>query len=613
MSISEDALSVLSPAAREAFLHAQKLAQEGDDYALRAFAALKNYPVSIEEFITSPEYLGRDSVYPEVMQALVELNNPLVEGLEYRARLWTEFTEAVLTGGIGTGKSTIGIYSMAYQLYVLSCYVSPHSFFELDPTSEIVIIFQNRTERLAKAVDFDRFKELVDQSPYFKKQFPFDHKMKSELRFPNRIIVKPVSGSDTAAIGQNVISGIIDEVNFMETVERSQKSFDGRTYDQASSLYETIARRRASRFQKLGKLPGLLCLVSSRRYPGQFTDQREAERIRQIQKSGKTTIYLYDRKLWEVKPEGTYSGETFRVFLGSFSKKPRILADNEIDDTNDVLDVPIEHLPEFERDILNALRDIAGVSTFAIHPFFTNREAITACFTSRPSILSSLETDFAPSTLELLSDRIYQPGLIRFVHLDLSVTGDATGMAVGCVDHFVKVKRGQEEEILPHIHIDFTLRVVPPTDGEIPYHCIRELIYLLRDNGMNIWFVTADSFQSVDMLQTLQRKGFITGKRSMDKTTTPYEYMKSALYDGRVSTPNHPVLRNELISLEIDTKDQKIDHPPAGSKDLSDALAGVIYGLTTRREVWSQHNLTPCYIAPQLNYQRRNQPIRATG
>ena len=153
MLISEEALSILSPPAREAFLHAQKLAQEGDDYALRAFAALKHYPVSIEEFITSPEYLGRDSVYPEVMRALVELNNPAVEGLEYRARLWTQYTEAILTGASGTGKSTIAIYSMAYQLYVLSCFSSPHSLFGLDPTSEIVIVFQNKTERLAKAVE----------------------------------------------------------------------------------------------------------------------------------------------------------------------------------------------------------------------------------------------------------------------------------------------------------------------------------------------------------------------------------------------------------------------------------------------------------------------------
>lgn len=324
----------------------------------------------------------------------------------------------------------------------------------------------------------------------------------------------------------------------------------------------------------------------------QFTDQREAERSRQLSETGTTSIYLYDRKLWEVKPEGTYSGETFRVFVGNFSQQPRVLVDNDNENT-DVIDVPIEHKPEFDRDILNALRDIAGVSTQAIQPFFTNREAIAACFSDRKPLLSCLSTDFIQPPLELFSSRFYRPELIRFAHLDLSISQDATGIVVGCVDKFVKVQRGSEIEILPHIHIDLVLRVMPPADGEIPYHRIRELLYLLRDHGMNLRFVTADSFQSVDMVQTLGRAGFITGQRSMDRTPAPYEWLKSALYDKRLTIPEHNVLRDELLALEVDSKAGKIDHPPSGSKDLADALAGVVYGLSTRREVWSQHKVIP--------------------
>lgn len=110
--------------------------------------------------------------------------------------------------------------------------------------------------------------------------------------------------------------------------------------------------------------------------------------------------------------------------------------------------------------------------------------------------------------------------------------------------------------------------------------------------------ISADSFQSVDMLQTFRRAGFITG--SMDRTTAPYEYLKSALYDERVSIPDHPVLRRELIALEIDHKSGKVDHPPTGSKDFADALAGVVYGLTTRREVWPQHGVVPENAKPKL-------------
>jgi hypothetical protein len=80
------------------------------------------------------------------------------------------------------------------------------------------------------------------------------------VAFANNIKVKPGGGQDIAAIGQNVIGGIIDEVNFMAVVEDSKLMRDGSVYDQAAENYNSIARRRESRFMQQGMLPGLLCL-----------------------------------------------------------------------------------------------------------------------------------------------------------------------------------------------------------------------------------------------------------------------------------------------------------------------------------------------------------------
>jgi hypothetical protein len=49
----------------------------------------------------------------------------------------------------------------------------------------------------------------------------------------------------------------------MEVTEKSKKW----QYDQAKVLYEGLDRRRKSRFMIGGKLPGVLCLSSSKRYP----------------------------------------------------------------------------------------------------------------------------------------------------------------------------------------------------------------------------------------------------------------------------------------------------------------------------------------------------------
>jgi len=46
-----------------------------------------------------------------------------------------------------------------------------------------------------------------------------------------------------------------------------------------------------------------------------------------------------------------------------------------------------------------------------------------------------------------------------------------------------------------------------------------------------------------------------------------------------------------MTRLEQNERTGKIDHPPAGSKDLTDSMAGVVYGLTTRREIWAAHKV----------------------
>ena len=56
----------------------------------------------------------------------------------------------------------------------------------------------------------------------------------------------------------------------------------------------------------------------------------------------------------------------------------------------------------------------------------------------------------------------------------------------------------------------------------------------------------------------------------------------------------------ELLSLEFEDKAGRVDHPPSGSKDLADALAGVVYGLTMSRDVWSQYGVDPHELAPRL-------------
>lgn len=533
---------------------------------------LTHIPVDIEQFLFDTEFMGAEKfLYPPVAEVIMSVCRG-------------DYYEFVGTGGIGTAKTTIALYILAYQLYILSCFRDPHEVFGLDPASEIKIIFQSLAHHLAKEVDYARFHSMISRSPYFTKHFPFNPDLSSELRFPNRIVAKPISGLSTAAIGQNVFAGLIDEVNYMAVVDNDDPTSSDGIYDQAMSVYDSASRRRKTRFTYAGKLYGMLCLISSRRYPGEFTDQKEQE--------AKTDpgIYIYSRRVWEIKPDA-FGDERFYVFIGDDQRKPRLLDDDEEIDEKDkdlVIDVPTVFLNDFQKDLLEALREVAGIALYSAHPFFVNWDAVTACLGTSVSVFDAEEADFVTKKVSIIKDRFQDTHCPRFVHIDLSRKKDSTGFAVGYVEDFTEVAHYDYTETMPKIVIDGVLEIKPPPNGEILFWKIRRILYILRDMGVPIKWITFDTWQSDDSRQILHHKGFKTGVQSMDTDTIPYEYTKSAIYDGRLRMPEHKTLRRELGSVEYYPDQDKIDHPSGESKDCLDSVCGVVYGLTMRRVIWHQ-------------------------
>ncbi len=402
----------------------------------------------------------------------------------------------------------------------------------------------------------------------------------------------PVYNIETEKTHTYIANGIVTHnCNFMTITQKSKQSRDAGVYDQAWENYNSLSRRRKNRFSKLGKTPGVICLVSSKRYPGEFTDIKAEE--------AKTNpdIYIYDKRAWDIVPPGKYSGATFRLFIGDNARKPRILQEGELlgpDDAALIMNVPIEERHEFEKDLMGALRDVAGVTTMALEPFIIDIDKVRSCFDTYDSILSRESCDFSTTNIEIYPDKFKRLDQPRFVHIDLAMTGDSAGISCGYVAGFTNVVRNEEEgidEVLPIICMDFMLEVFPPKNEEIQFYKIRSLLYKLRELGLNIKWVSFDLFQAVDSIQMLSRKGYVTGVQSMDKTTVPYDITKVALMDGRVHAPMHEKCYMEIISLERDAKKNKIDHRPNFSKDCADSFAGVVYGLTMRREIWLKYGI----------------------
>ena len=582
---------------RAFILNLQKAIETNDSsFLLQKRGYCVEHIVDLEEFLESSEYMNQKGhIRPLVKNGL----DRLFKGEQY--------VEAVLSGSIGWGKNYLADMAIARMLYLLSVLHNPQLEYGLAPGSSIMFVMQSKSLTLAKKVVFEQFAARLRLSPYFQRFFQFDPKVKSELRFPKGIYVHPIGGSDTGAIGMNVWGGIIDEMNFMARTADSihVKHTIEEEYDQAEHLYTALIRRMTSRFMQKGKLPGKLLLVSSVNYPGDFTDRKIEE--------AKTnpTIFVMKHAIWDVLPKDMYSGEKFLLEVGNEVKSSVIVQSREeAHDSEDVIEVPIEYKSDFERDVEGALRDHAGLATGTKHPFIPYKELIQKAmddydilyehkqlFSMQEVVLSEFLDPNAPEwelliDLEYLQKHLLAKTTIHTVHIDVGVTNDACGVALGHISGYkllpaVKIfneRSGEFTEVrdarAPIYTVDGVLRILAPRGGEVDLEMVRDMILWLRGR-MFIKWATMDSYQSTMLIQGFRKGSIRSGVLSIDASLAPYTELKQAIKDERLLIPVHEVVGRELRELERDPKKGKIDHPQggSGSKDCSDACAGVVYML----------------------------------
>lgn len=548
-------------------------------------------PVSMEEFVMNPYYLGNtcDNLYPRLLE-------------DMRALFDGDYREAVFTGAIGWGKTFSASIGVCYLLYLLSCMRDPHRSFGIAANSNISIVCLSVNEVLATKVAYENIATKIEASPYFQQHFPFE-KTKKELRFPKKVWVAARASNDGSVLGLNVIGGLLDETNFMPT--RGKKS-DPRfnLEDRAETLYNAMQRRMKSRFGRKGRLPGLLFVVSSKQTSDDFT----AKRIEEAK--GDPTIFVRDYALWDVKPEAYYSGKWFHVVVGDDSSPSRILKEDEdpdlvrvtLSDGCVLIKVPDDFKQDFEQNLEGAIRDLAGVATVAISPYIQRRDKIQEAIDTNRSHPVSVESwdpsqpmqlywsklvgpNTQPGIPDVLERPLLNPSAPRHIHIDPSLRGDSTGFAMGHVAGFTEVVRRDDEgnrfpERAPVIVVDLALRIVPPIGGEIILGDVRRLVYQLSKRGFMITSVSLDSWNSADAIQKLNQRGFNAIQLSVDRTMAPYDLLKTSLYEGRIHFYEYRPLIKELQELEHDRVKRKVDHPQKGSKDVSDAVAGIVYTLT---------------------------------
>lgn len=383
-----------------------------------------------------------------------------------------------------------------------------------------------------------------------------------------------------------------DEVNWGITsdTEKLKKKY--------KQLISQIDARMKSRFLRGTYLPTLNIIASSKNNEQSFLE----EYIKSKRENESTTTLIVDEAQWVVDSRKD-SPIKFPVAIGNKFlanellplDTPQTMLDEYRARGYSILMVPIGYLENFQDNIDGALMDIAGIATASSTKYISGirwNEIKTEGY-ENPFSKEVIEVGTAKDDTAQYSDFFdisKIPYEVRrkpmFIHLDMSIKGDKTGIAgVTCMGKRPTVE-GNDSSKDMFFRLTFHIAIEAPKGYEISFEKNRTFIRWLKSQGFNIKGVSMDTFQSATIQQQLKADGFNVKTISVDrldpetKQCLPYAYFKATIYDRRIEVyKNCPELTNEIIDLEKEA-DGHINHPENGTKgekDRADAVCGATY------------------------------------
>lgn len=500
---------------------------------------------------------------------------------------------------IVTHNTTAMAIVLLYLVYRLTCLRSPHNYYGLTKGSSIVIGLYSVSLDQAMDTSFGKLMNWIDEIPYFREKCPRVKRISARIRFADSPVEVIAGSREIHTIGKDLFAVGIDEANFMTA--KNGDVDEGVAY----AIYTGVRNRLKSRFiTSTGEPAGMAIIASSKRTKASFVEEHVKASGPEIA-AGRVVVFSYNQ--WEVRPRALYVKPKFHVEIGDRIRPSRILKPGESPRVGaETIEVPGEYRTEFEQDIDKSLRELAGIATESLLPLLHDKEAVSRCETathvhpfSRESFSISTADDigidafFLPQAMFRIVRSRYvmrvNPQCARFIHCDIGITGDALGLCMAHISGFRTVRRIRSdgtwyEDKAPIFTVDFMVQIKPPMGAEIDLAKVRAFIISLRDYGVPIWRVSFDGFQSTDSKQILRKLGFDAVCYSVDRTDEAYLSLRQALVENRLVLYPHPVFQREIVELERDLDNCKVDHPAKspstgqpGSKDVSDAVAGAVF------------------------------------
>ena len=519
-------------------------------------------PVSVEEFVTSKEFLGLPPL-SEYQYQMINASTQIYKketlinlyGEESGNKRWKQTcNEVILQLGKGSGKDYSSTIACAYIVYLLLCLKDPATYYGKPPGDSIDILNIAINSEQAKNVFFKGFTTRIERSPWFQGKY---NSKASSIEFDKSITVHSGHSQRESWEGYNVIVVVLDEISGFE-LESTSGHEQAKT---ASAIYKMYRGSVASRFPDFGKL----ILLSFPRFKNDYIQQRYNEVVAQKEVIIRSHTFKVDPDLPDEIEENKFTIEWEEDHIQAYIV-PKIFALKrptwEINPTRTIEDFTVD----FYTDPIDALSRFACMPPDAVDAFFRSREKVEQAF-NNPNLAVSTEGRFA-QWFKPDDEKQY------FVHVDLAQKHDHCAVAMAHVDGWVSMKiAGTMTDAAPRVIVDAVRYWTPTASKTVDFTDVKDYIISLKERGFNLRMVTFDRWNSHDLMQQLKAYGINTELLSVAKKH--YEDMSLLVTEERLNGPAIKLLVEELLQLRI-VRD-KVDHPRKGSKDLADAVCGAVY------------------------------------
>jgi len=369
-----------------------------------------------------------------------------------------------------------------------------------------------------------------------------------------------ICGNDDAlsVIGSDILQAYVSEIAFF--------------IEKAGATEEEIFRLYSDTVQRIYNTVGYANLAFT--YLDTSANNSESKIENYILKTLKNEkdVLFKQRSQWEVKelvdknfPIWRDTKETFKICSGNGQYPAKIIEDkSELKDypKDLIIDIPIDALKSFKRNLNKSIKDIAGIPTNGDNKFISNPIIIDRLFDniSLKSIEHGIICDVKDANPHVIWDSIVDkffvkydqtnyvlkrcPKEARYIGIDLafSAFGDVASVAL------MHKEYSRSKKAIVYVY-DFVLAILPGENG-INLGAITQFIIDLKTKGRV--FINAggiDSFQSQTLIQTLEAKDIKISKHSNTLDNETHYNLLSEMLAGTIKVGRNIFLKNNLQSL----------------------------------------------------------------